>query len=850
MNNLTNMPAPVAGQASVAGTPWGDGMTDEAFADSIHAAALEYVSRGLHVFPVKRAILSDPDSGKKPATAHGHKDASADPSVINAWFGPGGTHRGCNVSMACEPSERVVLDADVSGDKQGMVSFNALYAQEPGLVSGAVGVITGSGGRHVYYLARQGEPTKGGNGMWPGLGIKAAGGYVVMPPSRHYSGGSYRWREANPDAGLLAYPAMPTAVVPDIIHRARRAESKQPATLLNGNAAAALPLAGTVEAAMAALLGSGTTGTASEPLSMAGASMELQVACNKIACAPNGQQNDTLNRESYRIGQLYGAGLIQIDEAMPALVNAGIGMVSHDPAQQWTPEHIKSIVHRSLRDGFDKPFNGVHPLEPPYELVCEGTPCERFPVETLPQWLQDVAGAISRKSQCAPVMAVQAAIAASSTAGMMLAMVIRPGSDSAHPCSLLLAVAVESGERKTEAARLAFGGVKDHERERIGQYLRNRQAYDTAIKDRERAVRELDRKSLTPQERAARMASLGPFPVRPRHPAIVSEEPTVAALEKSWELGWPGQSIVTTEGVKLLSGYDMCGTGKAGMATTFSNAHDGSEIRRNRAKDGEPIVLYDRALAMFLAFQPNYLSKLMDPELEEQGLLSRMLIVRPPSMAGSRTVEEVNPLDLEAWRDSLTIREFNGRIKALLATVAPLHEGGGLQRTTLHLSPEAATLWREACNTFEARRAKGGEYGAIRGFASKMAELAMRIGGILHIHEHGPSGQIGAEAMRSAIGLVEWFATERLRLRDEGTVETQVTEAQALLEWMMKQPGEFITRREIGRDAPNRFRRKAQMDKTLTILFAHNQLREVKVRGGARFFIPAKAQRKLASLGS
>ena len=50
---------------------------------------------------------------------------------------------------------------------------------------------SGSGGLHVY-LRHPGRPV--GNRRIPGIGeLRADGGYVIAPPSRHLSGGHYEW---------------------------------------------------------------------------------------------------------------------------------------------------------------------------------------------------------------------------------------------------------------------------------------------------------------------------------------------------------------------------------------------------------------------------------------------------------------------------------------------------------------------------------------------------------------------------------------------------------------------------------------------------------------------------------
>lgn len=808
---------------------WGDDGTFEA---SIHAAAIRYAGHGWAVFPLQKAARGDPTSGKKPAIPTGYKAATTDIAQIEAWFGPHGTHRGSNIGIACEAAGIVVLDIDVGDGKFGVESLNALLQTVPDLSNGAVAANSGGGGIHIIWRAHPTGETRTRAAIMPGLDIRAQGGYIVAPPSRHHSGGRYHWRAANPATGLLGYPTLPTASVPDAVH------SYRPMTHRAAENAGTPP-------GMPGFLPKAPIGTEAA-LTRSQLVKHLEIACLAILAAPNGQQQETLNRESFNTGKLCGAGLIPVGDAMAALIHAALSMVSHDTANPWTPRTIKGVVLRGLLQGFDQPHDGFKELEPPHDLAPEPSVAAHFPVEALPKGFRRVVEPIANQAQAAPVMAVQAVLAACSTVAMMLVQVVRPGSIEAVPASLMLAAVADSGERKTAAEKAAFAGIREYERQQLVQYWQERQAHETALKVRERAENEISRARLTPQEHAERLAGLGPLPQPPQNPAMISEEPTVAALEKSWELGCPGQAIITSEGGKLLGGYDMGGTGKTSMATTLSAAYDGTEIRRHRAKDSEPLVLYNRALTVFLAMQPNYLPQLMDAELREQGLLSRMLIAMPPTLAGARLFKN-DPGGLNTAVYGAAIREFNDRTRQLLGLMQRLGADGGLQRTALMLSDDAQLRWVEYYNSVEIRRVPGGDYRPINGFASKIADTALRVAAILHAYGHGAHGEVALEAMESAIAIADWFMDERIRLQDMGAVDTATIDAQALLDWLMNQPSETTTRSEISRRGPNRLRNKPAMERALAILVQYNQVRIFPAQGGSRVFTAAKARQLIAS---
>jgi bifunctional DNA primase/polymerase-like protein len=131
--------------------------------------ALAYAAFGWPVFPCK------PDQ-KAPDTVHGFKDATTDPDVIRGWW-PSGSIR--NVAIATGAPGPDVLDVDVKPDGSGFAAFNRL--KQAGLLTGARALVrTPSGGLHAYYA---GTVQPSGRLVRHFLDFKAAGGYVLAPPS-------------------------------------------------------------------------------------------------------------------------------------------------------------------------------------------------------------------------------------------------------------------------------------------------------------------------------------------------------------------------------------------------------------------------------------------------------------------------------------------------------------------------------------------------------------------------------------------------------------------------------------------------------------------------------------------
>jgi hypothetical protein len=81
----------------------------------------------------------------------------------------------------------------------------------------------------------------------------------------------------------------------------------------------------------------------------------LAGACAAITCAPCGDQESTLNKECFSIGQLVGAGVIDHASAMSRLMSAASAMPSYDARRPWTHREVVGKVNRAFAEGQQKP---------------------------------------------------------------------------------------------------------------------------------------------------------------------------------------------------------------------------------------------------------------------------------------------------------------------------------------------------------------------------------------------------------------------------------------------------------------------------------------------------------------
>jgi hypothetical protein len=174
-------------------------------------AALSYARRGLRVLPV-HSINSDgictcgdrrcESPGKHPRIREWHNRAITDEATIRAWF----TRRGgsSNVAIATGAESGIIV-IDIDGEEGGD-SF-AILETNLGAAPHTVEAISGSGSRHIFLKHPGGRVQNSAGKLAPHVDVRGDGGYIVVEPSEHESGGRYAWNvDHHPDDTQFAFP--------------------------------------------------------------------------------------------------------------------------------------------------------------------------------------------------------------------------------------------------------------------------------------------------------------------------------------------------------------------------------------------------------------------------------------------------------------------------------------------------------------------------------------------------------------------------------------------------------------------------------------------------------------------
>jgi Bifunctional DNA primase/polymerase, N-terminal len=271
--------------------------------------ALKYTNR-VPVFPCR--CDGGPRLRKTPLTRNGFKDASCDPTMIREWW-----TRWPHALIGMPTGEitgLVVLDVDVKRpDANGFDSLEDLGRSIPIETPMAH---TESGGLHIYFRCPQQDVRNSAGRIGAGLDVRANGGYVILPSP----GSGYAWDT------VWNFETVEPAAAPDWLWPAPAGRTCFGMDLV-------IPTIGLSRYA----------------------EVSLDAACNAITRAPDGQQEQTLNCECFRIGTLAGAGGIPESLALKALLYAANRMPDYDLRWSWRSEEIDYKVRRAFGDGV------VHP---------------------------------------------------------------------------------------------------------------------------------------------------------------------------------------------------------------------------------------------------------------------------------------------------------------------------------------------------------------------------------------------------------------------------------------------------------------------------------------------------------
>lgn len=386
-----------------------------------------------------------------------------------------------------------------------------------------------------------------------------------------------------------------------------------------------------------------------------------------------------------------------------------------------------------------------------------------------------------------------------------------------------LSVCDRSG-RKSECDSVAGDAHRQYQKMLLQEYRQDLSAYadyknawDVSRK------RIIDDKKMSLPEKNKKLDQLRmDEPQKPYEPIIVFSDATTEGTHKLYERGTPSKGLIADEGGQVSGGHGMRLENRLYFMTTFSKWWDAAPIDRIRGGDGSS-VLYGRRLTIHLMMQSGVASDFFnDPQMRDQGLTSRLLVVFPEPLMGTRTYK---PVDV---RKTPEMQAYYNQVNHNLGLALPLRidektgrELNELEPRNIHLSTRAKQLWVHAYEGIEQESGPGKAFESIRGFAGKAGAHILRLAGIMCLFENPSISEVTENHIQRATTLMEYYLNERLRITTLAEPNIQLENARKLLEWMQIRKFKRLVLPDVYQSGPAIFRNKKQALESLKVLEDH-----------------------------
>jgi hypothetical protein len=462
----------------------------------------------------------------------------------------------------------------------------------------------------------------------------------------------------------------------------------------------------------------------------------------------------------------------------------------------------------------------------PIPLMREILPPEPFPLHVLPGNMRNAAQRMTEVIQAPLPLTCQSLLASVTLVAQPHIEVEIDGRIS--PVSNNFLTIGESGERKSATDREANRVIQNRQRQDYNRAVSGKVELEAAQMAWDSTRRRIqNNKELSYEEIKVELEALGE---RPTTAGVMkyTEEPSYEGLVRSFLEENYSMGLFSSEGGRFFGGFAMSADQVVKTICGLSNIWDGDHISRTRGGDGN-ILIYGVRLSVHLMIQPILADRVFsDPLLSGQGFLSRCCCCFPESTIGDRIYCEVN------LSGDQSMIPYHSMMEQINSVPYPLGaKGMGLNPRRLNFSPEAKRIWIAFHDHVEALQREGQPLRSIKGFASKSAEHASRLAGVLAFFDNPDLGEIGAEHAEAGIELSQYYIGEALRLFDSATTNPDLLLAETVVGWA-KHPdrGGLIALVDLYQYGPNKVRSKATAQKIISILEEHNQIK--RIDGGTK----------------
>jgi hypothetical protein len=740
--------------------------------------ALRIADHGIRVLPIKAGE-------KRPPMSAWQNAATTDANTIRNWFE--NLYRGAGLGIAtgvtAHGDQLFVLDIDEHDPATSGGDTLHELENTHGKLPDTVEVHTGSGGRHLYFLAPVEIRNDAGRKLGPGLDIRGEGGQVVAPPTLHPNGRRYEWA-TDQGIGEITIAHAPTWLI----------------TLL-------------------------TTGpkTPTPTTAPRTTSRDMFLAGDSIADKFNNSTtwDDLLTADGWTLGHTDNTGeqhWVRPGKTAREGTSATVGWNGLDVLKVFTssigwldPEGAYSRFQYVARRDHGGDFkatarhiagNTTTPVAPViHEAVAPGEPWPEaiplidntttptFPIDTLPEWITEHTLSVAGDLQVSPDLPANLALGALSVATIGNVTVNYPRQRWKQPTNLYMAVALPPSAGKSPAKNAMFSPIEALEEKRLQQAAAERHRAEgqrKILEKRQRAAEDRAAKHKGTEAMAAEIealdlaediAKLGKVP----NGKIIVDDVTTEAL--GVELAEAGGSIavVSAEGGLFDRIAGMYNDQHANLDLYLEGWGGGrySVSRIGRA----PILVPKANVCVITTVQPAVLDAIgARPDFAGRGLTARFLLTIPTSNVGRR--DRMRPSDGNE-RARTTYEAHLTDIADRVATTKP----------TLTVAGDTSDMFARWDQNLEDRLAPGQDLEHLSEWVGKLRASVLRIAGLLHLAENNEGDNISVATMSRALTLGNYYLAHAQTIAGRWGADGRALQARQILDWATREgSGEFSIR--------------------------------------------------------
>lgn len=777
-------------------------------------AALAYARRGWRVIPIPPG-LKFPQGF--PAW---QREGSTDEAKIRHWWGQAPDH-GIGIVTGAT-SGLWVLDVDVADGKRGDETLAELI-DAYGPLPDTYEVVTGSGGRHIYFAWPHGQTIRNSASgrLGPGLDVRGEGGFVVAPPSIHANGTAYEL-EASSTVDLAHSPGWMLAKLDEPEPQARR----------SAPSAAAGDRPGDLWAAST---------TWAEILEPDGWQLDHVDRDNEHHWVRPGKdkREGTSATTGYKgsdvlkvfTSSMTGVGL-HADETYTK-----IGYYAATRFGDTTKESISAAAKALRADGYHAPPlpdlddmlgdslktprvpGSSTPVVPASKTITwrqptaiPDAPQPDVPVDAFPTWIAAQIHNATRQLGCDPVLPLIFGLGALSVASLgHLQIKVRAG-ETLRNTGLYLAASGVPATGKSPALDFMIDPVRDHEEQCI-EHAKATVAEAEAAKSiaLKKANEAIDSAAKTGDPDRARDA----VTLRAAH-ALIDTPPagelmtTNITPEKVATLMQAnGERIAIVSDESGVLNVDRYGDKKGGSnMDIYLQGFTGQPVVVHR-QNAPPVRMRHPLMAIVAGVQPEALTAAMgSDEFRNRGLGPRFLTVSTTKLATNTDI------DLDLWDEGIATT-YDDKLTALAKQWS-----SWATPATLTIAPDARRTYSTWAADLRRREGDGGQLEGESGWVSKLRSSTIRIAALFHLADGAShDAPISDEALQRAIRVAEFFV-------DHHTRDTSTTpqRARTLLSTLVRLSTHedaidgLVTKRLVARLAPPKLRKPDQFYAPMAVL--------------------------------